>query len=163
MEKQRSKQLTIKELREKLTECEKLKDGYIAGWQRQKADFLNFQREQAEVAEALRKTVHEKFVLDFLPIIDNIERAFRELPKSLENHEWIEGIKQIHVQSQKFIKSLDVEEVRTEGIPFNPEFHEVVQMLDMTDKDSGTIHETVQKGYTLHGKLIRPAKVKVIK
>ena len=74
------------------------------------------------------------------------------------------------MQIQSFLKDHQVEELKTEGGKFNPEFHEAAGEVESPSTSSGqagaepgTIVEVLLKGYTLHGKLIRPAKVKISK
>ena len=155
-------QLNIEELQKKLEECEKLRDEYLACWQRQKADFLNFKREQHQLAIVLQDGIYRQLVFSMMPLMSDIDRAFSAMPKDIENHEWVQGLDRISLQFKKFLSSIGVEEIIIEGL-YNPEFHEAVLMLEIEGKEQGAIVEIVEKGYTLHGKVIKPAKVKVAK
>lgn len=152
----------IDELQQKLLECEKLRDEYLAGWQRQKADFLNFKREQLQLAIVLQDGIYRQLVFSMAPLISDIDRAFSTMPKDMGNHEWVKGLDQISLQFKKFLSTIGVEEMTDQGL-YNPEFQEAVGMIEMEGKEPGTIVEVVEKGYTLNGKVIKPAKVKVIK
>ncbi len=144
-------------------ECEKLKDEYLAGWQRAKADFLNYKKEEMARVGELMNFAKTQWILGVLPVIDNWERALLHTPEELKESEWVRGIKQIENQLKDFLKSEGVEEVKTIGEKFNPELHEAIDQEENESGESGEILEVLEKGYTLDNKLIRPAKVKVAK
>ncbi len=145
-----------------LEECKKLCDEYLAGWQRCKADFLNYKKEEMQRTGELIDFAKAQWVLDILPIIDNWERAFEHMPNDLKESEWAKGAKQIESQLKDFLKAQRVEEIKAEGEKFNPEFHEAVEQAE-GEAESGTIVEVLEKGYTINGRLLRPAKVRVSK
>ncbi|MDD2696779.1 MAG: nucleotide exchange factor GrpE [Candidatus Pacebacteria bacterium] len=153
----------IEDLKKKLEECQKQKEEYLQGWQRARADFLNYKKEEMERIEELLKYAGEEDVLRLLPILDNFDVVEKKLPEDLKNNENIKGLLLIKVQLQDFLKNQGVEEIKTIGEKFNPNFHEVVGEVEMKDKAPGTIAEEIQKGYKINGRLLRPAKVKVIK
>jgi molecular chaperone GrpE len=103
--------------------------------------------------------------LNVLDILDNIYIAEKELPKELENNQWAEGILKIKNQILDFLKKQGVEEIESLGKKFNPCFHEASAFIEaLTDKEKAeTIIEEIKKGYLLHGKVIRPSKVKIAK
>ncbi|MDO8524023.1 MAG: nucleotide exchange factor GrpE [bacterium] len=147
----------------KIEECEKLRDEYLAGWQRAKADFLNYKKDEITRMGELMNFAKAQWILSVLPIVDNWERALLHTPENLKESEWVRGIKQIESQLKDFLKSEGVEEIKTNGEKFNPEFHEAIEEEKNDSGASGEILEVLEKGYTLNGKLIRPAKVKIIK
>src|SRR3989338_434139 len=110
----------------KLDECEKLRDEYLAGWQRQKADFINFKNEQAKLGGLLGDIAQEQFVLKFLPVIDTLDIAFANLPEDISSHEWVKGIQRGIAQSAASLKALGIEEIPAMGLAFNPAHHEAV-------------------------------------
>jgi molecular chaperone GrpE len=153
----------IEELKKKGEECQKQKDEYLAGWQRARADFLNYKKEEMERFKEVLKYGNENLILKILPILDNFEKAEREIPDVQKNDKFLEGLFQIKTQIQDFLKNHGVEEIKTIGEKFDPNFMEVVGEVEVKDKKSGTMIEETQKGYLLNGKVIRPAKVKVAK
>ncbi len=153
----------IEELKKKLEECQKLKDEYLAGWQRARADFLNYKKEEIERFEEILKYAGVELILRILPILDNFEVTEKKLPENLKNDENIKGILQLKNQILDFFKNQGVEEIKTAGEKFDPNFMEAAEMVGMKDKDSGIVIEEIQKGYKINGRLLRPAKVKVIK
>jgi len=161
--KKEKKELNLKELSEKLKECEKLRDEYLAGWQRARADFLNYKKQEIERIEDLVRYTKEELILKILPILDNLERARVTLPPALKNSDWVKGILQIENQFRKFLKTEGVEEMRMAGENFNPNFHEAIARVEIKGKKSGEIVEVLEKGYLINGQVLRPAKVKVAK
>lgn len=154
-----------------LEELKRQKEEYLNGWKRERADFLNYKKEEMERISALLKYANEELLLKILPVLDNIYLAEKQIPEDLKNHKWVEGILQLKNQISEFLKQEGVEEIKTKGEMFNPNFHEVVGDVPAEAlakagkevKEHGIIVEETQKGYTLYGKVIRPAKVKVTK
>ena len=165
------KELNLEDLQKKLEECQKLKDEYLAGWQRERADFLNYKKEELERIGEILKYADVGLILRILPILDNFEVAEKRLPENLKNDENIKGFLQIKAQFQDCLKNLGVEEIKSVGEMFDPNLHEVVEEVEPSSAKasggkeikSGTIIEEIQKGYLIHGRLLRPAKVKISK
>ena len=151
------------DLKKKLEECQKKKDEYLAGWQRARADFLNYEKEEMERIKEILKYGNENLILKILPILDNFYLIEKKLPENLKNDENLKGVLQIKTQFQDFLKNQGIEEIKTIGEKFDPNFQEVVQEIEKADCESGTVIEETQKGYILNGKVLRPAKVKVAK
>jgi len=155
--------MDIKEIQKKLEESEKKAAEYLTGWQRARADFLNYKKEEmARIGEFL-KYATEEFILKILPILDNFNVAEKNLPENLKNEKNVRGVLQIKTQLEDFLKSQGVEEIKSLGEKFNPNLHEVVEEIEVKDGKSGIIIEEIQKGYKLYGKVIRPAKIKINK
>lgn len=151
------------ELKQQLKECTKIKQEYLAGWQRQKADFLNYKKQEIERLEKLLQYAGESFIIEMLPILDNLETAKKNLPEQLKKDESVIGLLQIEKQIKSFLKEKGLEEIKCLNRKFNPELHEVAGEVKSSNKESGIIVEEVKKGYKLHNKIIRPAKVKISK
>jgi molecular chaperone GrpE len=155
--------INIEELQKKINECERLKTEYLAGWQRVRAELLNYKKEEMERIGDILKYAGEGLILKILPILDNFEIIERKLPENLRKDESVKGLLLIKNQILDFLKSQGIEEVKSVGERFDPNFHEVIEEIKEKDKEPGIIIEEVQKGYTINGRLLRPAKVKVTK
>jgi molecular chaperone GrpE len=151
----------IEELKKKLEDTEKLKQEYLKGWQRERADFLNYRMEEEKRFEEFFERKKEKLILEFLPILDNFEIAKKSVGN--EKDPKIEGFLQIERQILEFLKKLGLEEIKTEKEKLNLLEHEVVEEIDTDEFETGTVIEEIQKGYKLNGKVIRSAKVKIAK
>lgn len=153
----------LEEIKKKLEECEKKTAEYLTGWQRARADFLNYKKEEMERIAELIKYAREEWILKILPIMDNFDLAEKKLPENLKNNESIKGILQIRNQIKNLLKGEGVEEIEIFGKNFDPNFHEVVEEIEDKEKEAGTIIGEAQKGYKMNGRLLRPAKVKIAK
>ena len=149
------KEPSIENLKKQLEECQKLKDEYLAGWQRARADFLNYKKDEMERVGDVLKYACEGLILKMLPLLDNFEIALKNMPD--------EGFSQIRKQFQDFLNEQGVEEIKSVGEKFDPNLHEVVEEVEAKGKESGIVFEETQKGYTINGRLLKPAKVKVSK
>ena len=85
------------------------------------------------------------------------------MPKDLKNNQFVKGILQIKNQLQDLLKSQGVEEMKAVSGKFDPNFQEVVEEIEEKDKEAGLVIEEVQKGYLLHDRVLRPARVKISK
>lgn len=122
------------------------------------ADFINFKnRTQKEKAQSIA-LANEGLILRLLPVIDDLERALDQ--KNCSN-EFSEGISMIYKNMIEILKGEGLEEVPSVGEPFDPNFHHAVVMEDNDELESNHIIETLQKGYVLNDKVIRPSMVKV--
>jgi len=153
----------IDEIQQKLEECERLKSEYLAGWQRERADFLNYKKEEFERVGELIKYGGIGLILKILPILDNFEVAEKKLPEDLKANGNIKGILQIKNQILDFLKNQGVEEIKSVGEKFDPNFMEAIEQVETKEKEPGIVIEEIQKGYKINGRLLRPAKVKVTK
>ena len=147
-------------MEDKLKKCQQQREEYLAGWQRSRADFLNYKKEEVKRVAELLKAANQEMILKGLPILDSFEKAAKEIPPDKKD-KYIEGFLQIQKQLQDILKNEGVEEIKTLGEKFDPCFHEVVEGVE--GQTSGIIVEEIQKGYKLNGQVIRPAKVKVNK
>lgn len=143
-----------------LEELKKKSEEYLAGWKRERADFLNYKKEEIERTGQLVKYANEELVLNLLPILDNFCLA----EKHASDGEESTGFLQIKKQLEDFLKKEGIEPIEVLGKPFDANTMEAVEEIPASAKaTAGAVVEEVQRGYTMHGKLIRPAKVKVTK
>ena len=149
-----------KDPKQELEECQKQSEENLAGWQRAKADFLNYKKDQEKYLEEFRKYASEDMIVRLLPTIDNFELATKHLPKELENSDWVKGIVCIKNQFDNFLKEAGVEEIKAIGEKFDPNLFESVGE-EKAEQEEGTIISEIQKGYKMFGKVVRVGKVKV--
>lgn len=161
--KEKEEKNELEELKKKLSECQKEKDEYLAGWQRARADFLNYKKEEMERIEELLRYADIGLILKILPVLDNFEEAQKKLQKEAEGDENIKGFLQIKKQIEGLLEARGVKAIDGLGKKFDPNFQEIVEEVESKDKESGIVLEEVQKGYLMEGRLLRPARVKVTK
>ncbi len=151
----------LDEINKKLEECIRQKEEYLDGWKRERAGFLNYKKEEMERLGGLMKYANEELILKFLPILDNFHIAEKEIPNETRKDKCVEGLLNIRTQIGDFLKSQGIEEIKSVGEKFDPNFMEAVEEIEAKDKEKGIVLEEVKKGYTLQGKIIRPVRVKV--
>jgi molecular chaperone GrpE len=149
--------LKIKQLQEELERCRKERDEYLAGWQRARADFINYQKEESRRQEEFAKWALSEFINDILPIMDSFEIAIRQNTDEVSNM----GLRLIQSQLMSVLSKYGLEVISAEkGMLFNPEFHEAISQ-EISDGPENIILEEFQKGYMLNKRVLRPSKVKV--
>jgi molecular chaperone GrpE len=148
-------------LEQQLQEAQSQAAEYLDGWQRARAELDNF-RKRTERERAQRETAILAELIDGqLSVLDDFDRAMENLPEDLAEHEWTNGIKLIYQKQLAQLQELGLEEIETEGVAFDPNLHEAVTHEESDSHESGEIIGVLRKGYTLHGRVIRAALVRV--
>ncbi len=148
--------------KEKVEELKKERDEFLSGWQRARADFSNYRKNERERLSEAQKRKKKKIFLDLLEVIDNFELAEKNIDKEDLKNDTVVGLLNVKKQLLDILKSYGVKEMKVEGKEFDPNIHEAVAMIE-SDDDPDTIAEEVRKGYLIDGELLRPARVKVTK
>ena len=121
------------------------------------ADFENYKKQFDKEKQHITKLANENLINDLLVILDDFDNALKHAQKDTEEHK---GLKLIHNKFIHILNGFGLTPIHTKDKPFDPHYHEVVS-TEPSDKEEGTIIEEIQKGYTLHSKVIRPSKVKI--
>ena len=151
------------ELKEKLQLLEAKSQEYLAGWQRAKADYANLQKDNEKRAKDLMEIINAAFMAEILPIYNYFKMSLKHVPIEQKESDWVKGIFQIQKQFKDFLNKYKIEEIKTVGEKFDPSWHEAVVCEEKTGITSGIIFEEIEPGYSVDGKLLNPAKVKVAK
>lgn len=153
----------MEKLKKELEECAAQKEEYLNGWKRERADFLNYKRDEGERLGRIVNISKEEIILDFLPVIDSIDLAEKKLSKDIKDHDWVKGIMCVKKLISGFLEKQGVTEIEAMGKKFNPHEHEATEYIEKKGSEPETVIEVVQKGYALENKVIRPVKVKLSK
>lgn len=148
------------ELQAALEQVENQKEDVI----RAQAEVQNIRRRAELDVSKAHKFGQEKLVTELLGLVDNLERAITASKAdnaTLEN--LLEGVEMSQTMLLDGLKKFNVEQVDPHGEPFNPELHEAMTAVPNPDMEPNTVMDVFQKGYTLNGRLIRPAMVVVTK
>lgn len=151
---------TIADLKEQIEEMTAQRDEYLAGWQRSKADFINYKKEEMKKLGDVARYGNEDLIKDFISVMDNFDLALRTLEKagSVEK-----GIYLIRTQMEDILKKRGLERIDLKsGDPFDPAIAEALSEVD-AEQPPGTIVQEIEPGYRLHEKVLRPARVIVSK
>jgi molecular chaperone GrpE len=160
-----NKKINTDDLLKQLEESKKLQDEYLAGWQRQKADFLNYQKDTLKQTQEIVKYANEDLISDLLVVLDSFDISVNSLKiEGLTETEKriIQGLELIKAQLEDVLRRKGLKAIEALNQQFDPVFHEVVEEIEGNEKP-GTIVEEVIKGYEFNGRIIRPSKVKIIK
>jgi molecular chaperone GrpE len=137
----------VKKLREKLSAAIKEKQEYLDGWQRARADFVNFKKEEALMLEEKEQRIKAELIESLLPALDSFEMALK--------HGATKEYELIYKQLLGSLAGLGVEKFGTVGDNFNPAVHEALTQTG----DGETIQSIERSGYKVGERIIRPAQV----
>lgn len=154
----------LKKLKAELAACQKEKQEYLDGWQRAKAEHINAKKREEEERKEFVKFSHKELVKEILPALDSFHIAFgNKAAWEKVDLNWRMGVQYIYSQLFGVLERHGVGLIEPKvGEPFDPKRHASVETAAVLNKEQNhTVLETVQKGYTLHGRVIQPAKVKV--
>lgn len=166
-----------------LDECKKQADEYLNNWKRERADFVNYKKEEGKRVEELVKFANEGLILELLDIIEESIIARSQMPKEIEEKypEWLAGIDGVRAKGFEFLKRHGVERIKTVGEKFDPMLHESVGEMPpasatpslnaseacskatVGESEPEMVAEEVNPGFTLHERVIKPARVKITK
>ncbi len=163
-----------KELRKAKAENRELKEKnaeYLAGWQRSKADFENYRRQQEEWAKNLRINIKDDFLQEIFPVLDNFNLALEHIPADEKTQTWLLGLSQIKKQLEILLENSSVKKIATQpGDSFDPHIHEAIEEKKISNEEKGTsqnqknilrVEKVLRDGYSLDGKILRPTQVSV--
>ena len=139
------------------------RDAFQDKYLRAHAEFENVKKRMEKDKADFMRYANEGFILDFLPIADNLEIAEKHIKEARDFNAVRGGVDMIQAQIQKFLKDIGVEKIKTAGEKFDPNVHEAVETDEEEGKEENMIIQELKPGYKLNGKLIRPAMVKIVK
>lgn len=150
---------TLQEPKQELERCQSERKEYLDGWQRARADHLNYKKDESKRLEDIARYVSSSLVGDMLPVLDSFDLALGHgLPPEVER-----GILLIRSQLEDVLKRRGLEHISTQpGAVFDPALHESIGEVE-AEYPPGSIAEVVQKGYRFNGKVLRPARVRLAK
>ena len=132
---------------------------YLANWQRAEADFANYKRRTEQEKNEVVTSAISSLMYNLLTVLDDLERAFSSLPPNLAKFSWVDGISLIQRKLEAILEAQGLTSIQAVGQPFDPAFHEAVMYEE--GGNEGIVKGELQKGYKLHGRVIRPSLVAV--
>lgn len=137
--------------------CKELEHKYMLAL----ADYQNLVRQSAKERRDAILYANEALILELLPIYDNLKLSVKHIDND-NNNSWLSGIQHVLQQFKKALSEAGVTEIETVGKEFDPIMMEAVEKRETEEKkESGLVAEEVKSGYTLHDKVITPARVVV--
>lgn len=137
----------IRRLREKLKKAVDEKQEYLEGWQRSRADFTNYKRQEASMHSDKEDRIMAEFVEQLLPALDSLELAVQ--------HSESKELRLVEKQFMDSLGKLSIEKFGKAGETFDPHLHEALAQQG----DGEKIQEVKRSGYKVNEKIIRPAQV----
>lgn len=129
---------------------------------RVQAEMQNVRRRAERDVESAHKFALDKFAADLLPVVDNLERALAAIDTADEGQKSVaEGLELTLKSFMEVLVRYKIEAIDPAGQPFDAELHQAVSMVPNPDLEANTVMDVFQKGYTLNGRLVRPAMVVV--
>jgi molecular chaperone GrpE len=152
----------LRKLKDQLKEVQAEKQEYLTNWQRERADFINYKKDELARKNESANYVKEKFLIDLLPVLDAYDMAFmnKEAWEKVDKN-WRVGVEYIYQQLTKTLGEHGLEEIpASEGTHFDPNLHQAIETIQTQDQSQDrTIQKVMQKGYRTKEKVIRPARV----
>ena len=133
---------------------------YVEKYQRLMADFANYKQREEKSKADFKKFASSSLIEKLLPVLDNFDRALKD--KDPEDP-FVKGVIMTRDELLKILKNEGLEEIASDGEKFDHNLHHAVMTEESDSVEEDYIIETFQKGYTLNGKILRPAMVKVSK
>ncbi len=154
----------IKKLRERLKKAVAEKQEYLDGWQRLRADFLNYKKRTDESLKTAEETGKAAFIEDLLSAVESFDMAManKEAWEKVEKN-WRMGVEYIYQQLSTALESHGLKSLTPSvGDTFDPTVHSAVESIHTDDASKDhTVAEVIQKGYRLGDSVLRHPKVKV--
>lgn len=126
---------------------------------RAKAETENVRRRSERDVSSARKYALERFVTDLIPVMDSLEQGMNIPIEGIEAEGMREGLELTMKLLVDAMSKHGVERLDPQGHPFNPEHHEAMSMLESQEVEPNHVLQVFQKGYLLHGRTVRPARV----
>ncbi len=139
------------------------RDEFLNLLQHLRADYANYQKRVQKEVDTVRRFASQPLILDLLAGLDNLERAMQTADTAGNSTGLLQGIRLVHQQLLAALARHGVRPIAAQGKTFDPEFHEALLEQPAPDRPDRAVLQELQKGYLLHDRVIRPAKVVVSK
>lgn len=154
----------FKDLNEQIKQAQAQAAENLDGWQRAKADFINYKRRMEAERIEMFNTVSGDILARVLPAIDDFDRAVQTLPEDLKDNAWVNGVLLIQRKLSNLLEQSNAKLIPVQvGDEFDPTIHEAITHEESEEVLSGHIIAVIQHGYKLGERVLRPALVRVAK
>lgn len=154
---------TLKKFRTDLKQCKAEKEEYLTGWQKERAEFANYRKQEDDRKAIFSEAIRERILTRFLSVIDSFNMAFAN-KKAWEkvDENWRKGVEYIYTQMNAIFEEYGVKAIGEINEAFNPNIHQSIDMVETDKKEQDhTVAQVIQKGYKLGERVMRPARVNV--
>jgi molecular chaperone GrpE len=136
-------------------------DANMAGWQRSAADLANYRKRAEQERSELVKNAYADLLRRLLPVVDDMERAWKTTPADLAGLPWVEGMRLIDRKLHTLLEQDGVTAYDSLGQNFDPAIHDAIMMEDVEPENDGKVVGEILRGYRWQDRVLRPALVKV--
>ncbi|MFA6512399.1 MAG: nucleotide exchange factor GrpE [Patescibacteria group bacterium] len=147
--------------RRELDEIKMKAEEYLSGWKRAQADYQNLQKQSEKEKLEIGSFARSAVLVQMLPILENLRRAFHHVPDEQKKAEWVVGLQHIQTQMEELLTQYQLTEIDAEGKQFDPHLHEAVAREKRDGVESDVILEVLQSGWKYGERVLVPSKVKV--
>lgn len=154
---------TLKKFRADLKQTKKEKEEYLTGWQKERADFINYRKQEDDRKAIFSEAMRERILTRFLTVSDSFNIAFanKESWEKVDDN-WRKGVEYIYSQMNAIFEEYGVKAIGEEGETFDPNIHQSIDVVETDKKElEHKVANVIQKGYKLGERVIRPARVNV--
>ena len=148
-------------LMQALIEAQKEAQANEDGWQRARAEFANYKKRVTRERRELFQRASLDTLESLLPVIDDFDRAFENVPEDISENPWIKGVTMIQRSFERLLEEYQIKAIDPTGEPFDPNFHQAIGTDDSNEVESGHVTVTLQKGYRAGEIVLRLALVRV--
>ncbi len=153
----------FKEQQKELESIDKEADQYLDYLKRLKAEFDNYRKRNLKEQGRKITLFSEDLIKQFLPIVDDLERALETVRGKEDVTDFVQGVEIIFNQLKNTLEKQGLEQIRAKGEPFDPYLHEAIMKVELDEYPDNIIVEEMRKGYKLKDRVLRPTMVKVNK
>lgn len=154
----------LKKLKEELKACQAERTDYLTNWQKERADFINYKKDEEGRRKQTIEYTREHFAEELMPVLDAYDLAFsnKDAWEKVDKN-WRMGIEYIHQQLLKVLSENGISEITPQvGDSLDPNIHHSIESVSTEEKDKDhRIVSVAQKGYLMNGRVLRPARVNV--
>ncbi len=153
----------FKEQQKEFESVDKEADQYLDYLKRLKAEFDNFKKRNLKEQGRRTTLFSEDLIKQFLPIVDDLERALGMVKGEKDITNFVQGVEIIFNQLKNTLEKQGLEQIKAKGEPFDPYLHEAIMKVELDEYPDNIIVEEMRKGYKLKDRVLRPTMVKVNK
>lgn len=148
-------------LAKELEEAKKKAEEYLNSWKTERADFINYKNSESKRVEEIVKYSSEGLMIEVLDAMDGLDMALKNTPESVkkDSGDWLVGLKSVSKNLLTLFERYGIQKIKVEGEKFDPIIHEVIHVQD----EGGNNIEEIRPGYKMYDRVIRPARIKIVK
>lgn len=146
------------------TEAEKWRaqaETYLDQYRRSMAEFSNYRKRQERDQQQQEQRLTIDVLKPLLPIVDDLQRAVRNVPTEFAGNPWVEGVALIERKVMTLLAGFQAVPIVALGQPFDPNFHAALMQSESDEYPAGVVMEELQTGYKVGEQVLRPTLVKV--